>query len=82
MFACENYVNLASDNEEKALSRATRGVARALTGDFAGAIADFEAYVPFEDEPEEYRVQREQWIKELKEGKNPFTDEVLEELKS
>ena len=31
---------------------------------------------------EESRNKRKQWIKALEKGENPFTDEVLEELKN
>jgi tetratricopeptide (TPR) repeat protein len=77
LFAGEKAVELSPQNSNY---RDTRGLARALTDDFAGAITDFQAYVD-SDRPKEYRVQREQWIKALKQGKNPFTEEVLEELK-
>ncbi len=40
MFACEKAVKLASNHGN---IRHSRGLARALTGDYQGAIADFEA---------------------------------------
>ena len=57
----------------------SRGLARALTGDFEGAIADFQYFVEWTDD-EEARSQRQQWIEALKASENPFTPEVLESL--
>lgn len=42
MFACEKAVKLAPDN---GIFRESRGLARALTGDYKGATPDFEAYI-------------------------------------
>ncbi len=61
----------------------SRGLARALTGDTAGAIADFQLFVEWSRAYGVYDtqgVQREGWIEQLKAGENPFTPEVLEEL--
>ncbi|MEA5499947.1 AAA-like domain-containing protein [Limnoraphis robusta] len=77
MFACENAVKLTPKNENYINSR---GVARALTGDFDGAIKDFEMFVEWTDDEKE-KAQRKGWIESLKKGKNPFTDEVLEGLR-
>ena len=74
---CEQAVALAVDDEG---IRDSRGLARALTGDFEGAISDFQYYVDHSTN-EEYVAEREQWIKELEKGNNPFTPEVLEHLK-
>ena len=60
----------------------SRGLARALTGNTQGAIEDFQAYVDSSEFTEESRNQRKQWLKLLKKDKNPFTDEVLENLKN
>jgi hypothetical protein len=62
----------------------SRGLARALTGDYAGAIEDFQFVVDQgakEGLPDELILQRQQWIEDLKAGKNPFTPELLEKLK-
>jgi len=59
----------------------SRGLARALTGDFAGAILDFQYYIDHSDDSASIE-QRYQWIEQLKKGINPFTPEVLESLKS
>ena len=77
MFACENAVKLAPDSHN---IRDSRGLARALTGDYQGAIADFEAYIA-ETDDKESKAQRQGWVKVLREGKNPFTEEELEKLR-
>ncbi|MDE5120821.1 MAG: tetratricopeptide repeat protein, partial [Trichodesmium sp. St19_bin1] len=61
--------------------RRYRGLARALTGNYQGAIEDFQVLVDTtKDEDEKAKV--EGWIETLKKGENPFTSEVLEELKN
>ncbi|MEB3279590.1 MAG: AAA-like domain-containing protein [Lyngbya sp.] len=77
MFACENAVKLTPKNETFINSR---GVARALTGDFDGAIKDFEKFVEWTNNEKE-TAQRKGWIESLKKGENPFTDEVLRGLR-
>jgi len=78
MFACKNAVKLAPND----LSiRDSRGVARALIGDKIGAIEDLQAYVNSPDISKENKAKRQGWIKVLKAGKDPFTDEVLQELR-
>nr|WP_313954524.1 hypothetical protein [Aulosira sp. FACHB-615] len=76
LFACEKAVTLAPDDGE---IRDSRGLARALTGDTPGAIADFEAFIAWTDS-EYYKAQRQHWVKELKAGQNPFTDAELKSL--
>ena len=78
MFACENAVKLAPDDGN---IRDSRGLARALTGDYKGAIADFEAYIA-ETDDEESKAQRQGWVKALRAGKNPFTEEELKKLRN
>ena len=58
----------------------SRGVARALTGDVDGAIADFEAFVARRAN-NEARAQRQGWISALRAGQNLFTPEVLRTLR-
>lgn len=60
--------------------RDTRGVARALSGNVAGAIEDFEAFVSV-SEAGEPKSRRLRWIQALKKGDNPFTPKELEELR-
>ncbi|WP_293097855.1 AAA-like domain-containing protein [Moorena sp. SIOASIH] len=77
------------DTCEKAVAKApkykyeryqhSRGVARALTGDTAGAISDFQAFVDWTSN-DKWKAQRQKWIDELGAGKNPFTEEVLKDL--
>ncbi|NEQ88874.1 MAG: hypothetical protein F6K26_56030, partial [Moorea sp. SIO2I5] len=57
----------------------SRGLARALTGDTAGAISDFQAYVDW-IENDKLKAKVQKWIDELGAGKNPFTEEVLKGL--
>jgi len=77
MEACERAVALAPDNGN---IRDSRGLARALTGDRAGAIDDFEAYVA-RTRSDRGRAQRLDWIAALRSGENPFTAEVLDALR-
>ena len=75
---CDRAVTLAPEDTD---IEDSRGLARALTGDFAGAITDFQAFVDSSDQIEESKAKRRAWIEALKAGKNPFTPEVLEALK-
>jgi hypothetical protein len=66
--------------------RETRGIARALTDDLAGASEDFQVVVTAIEAKEYYRgeeakQQRQEWVKALQMGQNPFTLEVLEALR-
>ncbi|NER05988.1 MAG: hypothetical protein F6K17_27060, partial [Okeania sp. SIO3C4] len=82
LFACEKAVKLNPKNpwiQSRILS--SRGLARALTGNYQGAIEDFQVYVDSTNYQEE-KAQYKDWIETLKKGKNPFTSEVLEELKN
>ncbi|MGD1704285.1 hypothetical protein ACP6PM_31485 [Dapis sp. BLCC M229] len=78
MFACENAVKLSPDN---GVIRRIYGLAKALTGDYQGAIENFQVYVDSMGDEEE-KVKVEGWIETLKKGENPITSEVLEELKN
>ncbi len=78
MAECERAVSLAPGHGG---IRDSRGLARALTGDVAGAIADFEAFVTWTG-GDRARAQRQDWIVALQSGKNPFTAEVLERLRN
>ncbi|MBD2211233.1 AAA-like domain-containing protein [Nostoc linckia FACHB-104] len=77
MFACEKAVKVAPDNGN---IRDSRGLARALTGDYKGAIADFEVYIA-QTSDQDIKTQRQGWLKALRGGKNPFTKEELEKLR-
>lgn len=61
-------------------TRDTRGVARALSGQLAGALEDFEAFVKTA-EAGELKSRRLRWIEALRKGQNPFTREELQALR-
>jgi hypothetical protein len=79
--ACDAAV--AADPEHGGI-RNSRGLARALTGDVAGAIADFEFFVAWALETGEGRniEWREAWIAELRAGRDPFDEETLARLRA
>ncbi len=77
MFACEKAVTLAP---EDGMIRDSRGLARALTGDTKGAIADFQAFIQSSNDSEQ-KSQRQGWVNALSAGKNPFTEEELKKLR-
>ena len=82
MPACEAAIALAPP-ADRDYWRDTRGGARALTGDYAGAIEDFQAFVDWTKGNAQYdtmRTQRESWIATLKTGKNPFDKQLLDSL--
>jgi WD40 repeat protein len=81
MFACENAVNLATA-EQKGNYQESRGLAKALSGDRQGAIADFQAYIDDPKSNPNYKDQHKQWIAAIKKGENPLTDKVLQQIKS
>ncbi|GGA02969.1 hypothetical protein [Okeania sp. KiyG1] len=76
MFACDNAVELQPENAQ---FRDSRGLARALTGDFNGAVEDFEAFIQ-QVKSTEQKAQRQLWIESLKKDENPFTPEVLNSI--
>ncbi len=79
---CEMAVDLAPEDPD---IRDSRGVNRALLGDSAGAIEDFEfAIVGWSTSGyTDYVSERETWVEELRNGQNPFDDEaILEKLKN
>jgi TonB family protein len=61
-------------------ARDARGIARTLTGEYQGAIADFEQ-VRAHSPDDLQRAEREEWIEALRAGRNPLTLEVLERLR-
>jgi hypothetical protein len=78
LYACENAVNLNKGFQD------SRGLARALTGDLAGALADFQAVLDsgsFDNYPDDFKERRQRWVEALKAGNNPFTPEELEALR-
>jgi len=79
--ACERAVAETPESDRRyASARRARGIARALTGDLAGAAADLEASLDEESRLEGGgRVAG--WIAALHEGRSPFTPTVLESLR-
>ncbi len=75
---CEAAVN-ASDESNRPRIRDSRALARSLTGDYAGAVDDFEAYMA---RPANVAGvgQRRAWVESLRNGANPFTQEELDRL--
>ncbi|HLO28594.1 MAG TPA: AAA family ATPase [Anaerolineales bacterium] len=72
---CEQAVALAPQDGDV---RDSRGLARALTGDYPGAVADFQFFIDHSNSSD--TDLRQQWIAELKAGRNPLTPDVLETL--
>ena len=81
MGACERAVALAPGDASIADSR---GLARALTGNYAGAAEDFRSYVDWLETHggnEREITMRKLWIAELEAGRNPFDEATLAELR-
>ena len=81
MFACELAVEL---EPEHGGIRDSRGLARALTGDFEGAIEDFQFYIAWGTTNREGRADldlRRAWIEALQQGINPFDEATLNALR-
>lgn len=79
--ACNRAVELAPEDAGIVDSR---GLARALTGDYAGAIEDFTVYGEWLEKSGEYEYDKELrtfWISELKSGRNPIDEATLMELR-
>jgi tetratricopeptide (TPR) repeat protein len=82
MEACERAVELAPD---VGAVHDSRGLARALTGDYPGAVEDFKLFVEWSkqnDLYESYGRKREAWIAELEAGRSPFDEATLEALRN
>jgi hypothetical protein len=82
MHACEKVVELFPDN---GIARQGRGLARALTGNFAGAVEDFSTYLkwaPRNNQSEQDISLQQQWTEALKAHRNPFDTETLQKLRS
>ncbi|MDF5706250.1 MAG: AAA family ATPase [Nostoc sp. S4] len=78
LFACDKAFLLAPDDS---YNRDSRGLARALTGNTQGAIEDFESYIT-QTQDKDSKAQRQRWVKDLRTGKNPFTNAELEKLQN
>jgi tetratricopeptide (TPR) repeat protein len=78
--ACERAVTLAPDDGRL---HDSRGLARALTGDHAGAIEDFRSFLRWaraNGVDVEALARREAWIDQLQAGRNPLDQTTLEHL--
>ncbi|MBH8566944.1 pentapeptide repeat-containing protein [Nostoc sp. CENA67] len=77
---CEKAVSLDPENK---FYQDSRGLAKALTGDLVGALADFQAAIDSGalNYSEDVKRRRLRWIEALKSGNNPLTPEELEELR-
>jgi WD40 repeat protein len=73
---CEKAVQLEPDDWSV---RDSRGLARALAGDVKGAIEDFQFYAGKSDNDARKR-QRQGWVNALRQGQNPFTPDLIEQL--
>ncbi len=82
------YEQAVAPDPNDAKVRDSRGPARTLTGDTDGTIEDFQAYVGWAEqqswasEKQKLIAKRKRWIQALQAGENPFTPEVLEELRN
>jgi WD40 repeat protein/tetratricopeptide (TPR) repeat protein len=79
--ACDRAVQLLPHPD----IRDSRGVARALNGDYQGAIEDFEAFVESQQAHERTRSiaeKRRKWVASLQVGHNPFDQETLADLRN
>ncbi len=90
-FAGEKAVQLLGDRDRLESScRESRGIARAMTNDLTGALADFQAaqrtgvyfsIVNHRRALDDASVQQKRWIAALEAGENPFTPAELAALR-
>ena len=81
MFACEKAVLL---NPEHGLAHNSRALARALSGDYAGAIEDYQFFIQWSQEVDKYLHYiplRKGWVAKMQAGRNPFDEETLMKLR-
>jgi len=81
IYICNKAVEL---NRLSGVPYHSRGLARALTGDYTGAIEDFKFYIKWARLNGQYKktgAERERWITELQAGRNPFDEATLEKLR-
>jgi WD40 repeat protein len=82
--ACDRAIAVGTDESENAGSWDSRGVARALVGDRAGALEDFRTFVDlarYREVADEVVAERRAWIRALEKGEDPITPEVMEALR-
>ncbi|MDJ0634641.1 MAG: CHAT domain-containing protein [Xenococcaceae cyanobacterium MO_188.B29] len=78
MFACNKAVAKAPQD---GVIRNNRGLARSLTGDYKGAVEDFEFFVNWTDD-DEAKSRNQSYLNDLRNRKNPFTPKKLEEFRN
>ena len=61
--------------------RDSRALARTLHRNNQGAIEDFQFAIEKSSHDEKWKQKRQNWIDALRKGKNPFTEEMLKELR-
>ena len=77
--ACDRAVAMDPQDRER---HDSRGLVRAQLGDLEGAAEDFEFFIETGSAQGARRIQqRTGWLEELRAGRNPFTPEVLQELR-
>ena len=82
LYACDLTVEMDPEDGGK---RDSRGLGRALTRDFAGAIEDFQYFIAWGAEnsvPSEVLELREEWVLSLEAGSNPLDETMLARLRS
>lgn len=82
MDACERAVMIAPSDLKDGL-RDSWGLAKAMVGNYSGAIEDFKTYIEWSKANnmyEKFGQKREEWIKALEAGNNPFDAKTLEAL--
>ncbi len=78
---CDRSIELQPDDMVVALDR--RAMVRTLVGDREGAIADFEQALALSEQrvrgaySAELRAKREEWLRVLRQGGNPLTEEAI-----
>ena len=80
VFACEKALEIDGKN---GFFYDSSGLARALTGDYEGAIEDFESalkWVKKGSRNKEWFLKRKKWIGELKYNRDPFNEATLKTL--
>jgi hypothetical protein len=77
LYSCDQAV---AANPSLPELRDTRAVARAMTGNFAGAIEDLEIFVK-SDKAGALAPRRLRWLEALRKSENPFTSEEIEQLR-
>jgi hypothetical protein len=74
--ACKEAVRLDPEGEDV---HDSRGVERALTNDFRGAIDDFQFFIDH-TRLNDRKLQRQRWVEALGKGQNPLTPEEMKTL--